>query len=291
MRRPLLEPCPDGARIAEVGTTADSGRHTAAMTGRLAVVTGGSSGIGAATAAALAGDGWHVVIVARGQQALFDVRDRLVAAGGAVSAEVLDAADGAAVAAMAHRILEEHGCPDVLVNAAGAGEWRFIEDTEPDLAASMMGAPYLAAFKLTAAFMAGMLRRRSGVIVHVGSPAALIPWPGATAYTAARWALRGLHEALRQDLRGTGVHSCHVIFGEVTSTYFETNAVSREHLPYLSRVLPAITPRQCGEVILDTIRTPRAQVIAPPSVRFLAAAGRLVPPAGRALVRWGGRSH
>ena len=261
------------------------------MAQRLAVVTGGSSGIGAATAAALAADGWTVVIAARGRQALFEVRDRLTAAGGTVFAEVLDAADGAAALAMAQRVEAEHGSPDVLVNAAGAGEWRFIEETEPALAAQMMGAPYFAAFNLTAAFMAGMLRRRSGVIVHVGSPASLIPWPGATAYTAARWALRGLHEALRQDLRRTGVHSCHVIFGEVTSTYFETNAVSRDHLPYLSRVLPAMTPRQCAEVILDTIRTPRARVIAPPAVRLLAAAGRLVPPAGRALVRWGGRSH
>lgn len=261
------------------------------MTQRLAVVTGGSSGIGAATAAALAGDGWKVVIVARGSDALLAVRDRLVAAGGDVVAEVADASAGEAVLEMARRVAAAHGVPDAIVNAAGAGEWRFIEETPPDLAAQMMGAPYAAAFNVTHAFMAGMLARGSGVIVHVGSPGSLVPWPGATAYTAARWALRGLHEALRQDLRGTGLHSCHVIFGEVTSPYFETNAVPRTNLPNLNRWVKAVSPRQCAEVITATIERPRAQVAYPPVVRLLVRLGLLVPPAGRLLAAWGARTH
>jgi NADP-dependent 3-hydroxy acid dehydrogenase YdfG len=262
------------------------------MTARpLALITGGSSGIGAATAATLAADGWRVVVVARGAAALHTVRDRLVATGGTVMAEVADASDGAAVLALAERIVAEHGVPNAIVNAAGAGEWRFAEETEPALAVQMMGAPYQAAFNTTSAFLPGMLQRGSGVLIHVGSPGAFVPWPGATAYVAARWALRGLHEALRQDLRGTGVSTSHVVFGEVTSPYFETNAVGRDQLPWLSRVVPAISPDQCAAVILDTIRTPRPQVIHPPLVRALVRAGRAVPPLGRRLAAWGARSH
>ena len=258
---------------------------------RLAVVTGGSSGIGAATAAALASDGWKVVIVARGAEALHSVRDRLVSAGGDVVAEVADAGDGTAVVELAARVVAGHGAPDAIVNAAGAGEWRFIEDTPPDLAAQMMNAPYFAAFNTTHAFMRPMLERRSGVIIHVGSPASFVPWPGATAYSATRWALRGLHESLRQDLIGTGLHTCHVVFGEVSSPYFESNAVPRETLPTLSRWVPAITPEECAGVILETVRRPRPEVIHPRRVWALVWAARLVPPVGRRVIAHGAPRH
>lgn len=258
---------------------------------RLALVTGGSSGIGAATAAALAARDWKVVIAARGEEALARVRDRLTAAGGDVVARAVDASDGTAVVAMAEQVLARDGVPDVIVNAAGAGEWRFIEDTPPAAALQMMGAPYGAAFNVTHAFLAPMLTRGSGVLLHVGSPASLIPWPGATAYASARWALRGLHEALRQDLIGTGMHSCHVIFGEVSSPYFDTNAVPRDELPRLSRWLPVTAPRECAQIIVATIARPRSQVLHPPVLRALLASARLAPPIGRRLIAWGAPRH
>lgn len=258
---------------------------------RLAVVTGGSSGIGAATATALAADGWRVVIVARGAEALREVEQRIVAPGGDVVAEALDAGDGSAVLEFAQRVLDTHGTPEAVVNAAGAGEWERVEHTPPDAAQRMMAAPFFAAYNITHAFMRPMLQRRTGVIIHVGSPASICPWPAATAYTAARWALRGLHEALRQDLVGTGVRSCHVIFGEVASPYFETNAVDRDSLPTLARWVPSIAPKECADVILDTIRRPRAEVIHPRAVRWLVWGARVCPPLGRRVVAHGRDRH
>lgn len=258
---------------------------------RLAVVTGASSGIGAAAAGALAADGWRVVMVARRREALDDVRTRIAAAGGDAVVEALDASDGDAVVAMAQRVLAEHGVPEAVVNSAGAGQWRFAEETPPTLAEQMMAAPYAAAYNTTHAFMGPMLARRSGVFVHIGSPASICPWPGATAYTTARWALRGLHEALRQDLRGTGLHSCHVVFSEVASAYFDANAVGRDQLPALSRYLPVLTPRDCATVILDTIRRPRPEVLHPWQLRALVWQYRLNPPLGREVAAWGGRRH
>ena len=258
---------------------------------RLAVVTGASSGIGAATAAALAEDGWRVVMIARGADKLNEVAGRIRAAGGDVVPRPLDAADGAAVVAMASEVMSEHGIPEAIVNSAGAGAWSFIEDTDPDEARTMMDAPYFAAYNTTHAFMPALLKAGRGVLIHVGSPASLGTWPGATAYTAARWALRGLHEALRQDLRGTGVATCHVLFGEVESEYFATNAVDRSEFPVLARYLPVMTPRECAEVILDTIRRPRPQVLYPRAYRWLFAQYRMFPAAGRALVAWGAPRH
>jgi uncharacterized protein len=149
----------------------------------------------------------------------------------------------------------------------------------------MMQAPYLAAFNTTRAFLPAMLARRRGVLLHVNSPAALQPWPGATGYAAARWALRGLHEALDMDLHGTGVRSCHVVFSEVSSAYFDANPGTRDRLPGIGRLIPTSTPEQCARVLLRTIDRPRRQVISPLALRLSWWSQNLAPWATRALVR------
>ena len=255
----------------------------------VAVVTGASSGIGAATARALGARGWAVVLVARRADRLDAIAADVEAAGGRAVVAALDAGDGAAVDAMAARVLGDLGAPDAVVNSAGAGVWRWIEDTDHDDLAAMLGAPFLAAWNVTRAFMPALLARGRGVVVHVGSPASLAPWPGATGYTTSRWALRGLHEALRQDLAGTGVRSCHVLFGEVSSEYFDANPDSHQHIPRVGRLIPVISPERAARVVLRTIDRPRAQVFAPPMLAALQVANRLAPRLVAVLARRTGR--
>ena len=83
-----------------------------------------------------------------------------------------------------------------------------------------MAAPYFAAFFLTRALLPDMLARNSGTIVNVTSIASHIVWPGAVAYTAGRWAMRGFTEALRADLSGTGVRTMLATFAAVSSPYW-----------------------------------------------------------------------
>ena len=136
-----------------------------------------------------------------------------------------------------------------------------------------------------------MLAADRGVIIHVGSPASRIPWPGATGYSAARWALRGLHESLCQDLAGTAVRSCHVVFGEVTSPYFDHNPESREHIPSLAAIIPIMTPEQCAGVIVRTAHRPRRQVIRPIMLGFFYAVASFAPAPTRWLIARTGRRH
>jgi uncharacterized protein len=250
--------------------------------GKLALVTGASSGIGAATAVALGREGWRVVLVARGRAALEEVARQVREAGGTPFVEAVDAADGEAVLQMAGRVRSAQGVPDVIVHCAGAGAFRFIEETPPAAAAAAIGAPFLAAFHVNHAFMADLLSRRSGLLVHVGSPASRLPFAGATAYIASRWALRGLHEALCEDLRGTGVRSSHVVFGKVASPYFEHNPGSEERIPGVTKLAPVQTPEACARVVLDVIRRPRRQVIVPFLYRLFYAMDAVAPR----LVRW-----
>jgi NADP-dependent 3-hydroxy acid dehydrogenase YdfG len=258
---------------------------------RVAVVTGASSGIGAATAKALAHDGWRVVLVARRAERLEELAAEISHAGGEAMTEALDGADGTAVLEMAERVRSEWGAPSLLVNSAGAGVWRFLEETSPDGIVDMMGAPYLAAANASRAFIPGMLDAGDGLMVHVGSPASVMPWPGATAYTASRWALRGLHEALCLDLAGTGVRSSLIYFGEVSSEYFEANPGSREHIPSIGKWIPISTPERCAEVILDVVRRPRRVVFYPFPLRLMAWMAAIAPAPTRWLIARTGRRH
>ena len=257
----------------------------------IAVVTGASSGIGAATAGLLASDGWRVVLVARRAERLEDLAAAIAAAGGEARAEALDAADGPAVMAMAERVRTDWGAPLLVVNSAGAGEWRFLEETSVEKIVEMMGAPYLAAANTCRAFMADMLAAKRGLFVHVVSPASVMPWPGATAYTASRWALRGLHEALCQDLRGTGVHSSLVYFGEVSSEYFEANPGSQEYIPKIGAWIPVSTPERCAEVVLKAVRRPRRVVFYPFALRLMAWLAAISPAPTRWLIARTGRQR
>ena len=147
--------------------------------GCAAVVTGASSGIGAATAVALACRGARaVVLLARTASALEEVAAEVRACGATSLPRAVDLADAAAVAEVAAAIQHEIGAPDLIVNGAGAGRFLFVEETSAADAAAMMAVPYLAAFHVTRAFLPAMLARQSGHIVNVTSPAALLDLRG-----------------------------------------------------------------------------------------------------------------
>ena len=148
-----------------------------------------------------------------------------------------------------------------------------------------MNAPYFAAFNFTQAFLPAMLDRRKGVIISINSPAAFLSWPSTVGYAAARMALRGFHEALAQDLHGTGVQSCHAVFGEVTSSYWEHNPGSLEKMPLLARIIPKMTPEVCAAALTDLARNPRHTMIRPWLLRFFIGFSALAPWLVRRLVR------
>jgi NADP-dependent 3-hydroxy acid dehydrogenase YdfG len=258
---------------------------------KVAVVTGASSGIGAATARLLAADGWRVVLVARRADRLQGLAGEIATTGGAALVEALDAADGAAMEAMADRVVSTWAPPSLVVNSAGAGIWRFLEETSPQQIVEMIGAPYLAAANACRAFMADMLTEGRGHFIHVGSPASLMPWPGATAYTASRWALRGLHEALSMDLVATGVSSSMIYFGEVSSEYFEANPDSHQYIPGIGGWIPVTSPECCAEVILGVVRRPRRVVFHPFQLRLMWWSASILPALTRWLVARTGRRH
>ncbi len=249
---------------------------------KLVLITGASSGVGAATARVFAGNGNRVVLVARSESLIDALASEI---GENAIAAPCDAADPDAVAAMAKQIQDNHGVPDVVINCAGAGQWKTLQDTTSTEAVTMMQAPYFAAFFVTKAFLPGMLDRKSGIVIHVNSPACIAPWPSSVGYTASRAALCGFHEALSQDLAKTGVQSCHVIFGKISSAYFDNNPGVAEKIPAISKTIPTLSPEKCAEILVELARRPRYSRIFPLMLRLQLGFAAFFPGITRWLLR------
>jgi short-subunit dehydrogenase len=243
----------------------------------LILITGASSGIGAATARAAARAGARVVLVARTQAALEAVAGEIRAAGGQAWVYAADLSDPVQVARMAVSVAREAGLPDIIVNSAGAGRWLFIEETSAEEAQEMMAAPYFTTFYTTRAFLPAMLARGSGQIVIINSPASRAAWPGATGYTAARWALKGFTEALRADLRGTGLSVTSVVPAKVLSPYFDHNPGTLERGPRLARLIPDLTTEQAAEGVLWAAAHNRREHVMPAMLRVFYGLHWLAP--------------
>ena len=201
------------------------------INGKTVLVTGASSGMGASIAKAMAKAGGRLLLLARREHALRAVADEITRAGGEARVYPVDLANATAVMDVARRITAEVGTPEIIVNNAGAGKWLFVEETSPEEAVQMMALPYFAAFYITRAFLPDMLKRNSGHIVNISSVGSRFVWPGATAYLAARWAVRGFTEALRADLYRTGIRVTLYESGVVGSPYWEHNPGSLVRVP------------------------------------------------------------
>jgi len=173
------------------------------LVGRSAVVTGASSGIGAAAARALAAEGAGVVLVARRMDRLEALAAELRARGAAVAAAAADMRREADVIGMVALARERFGGVDVLVNAAGLGRRAPLASAPTELWREMLEVNVLGLAIATREAIQDMERRGvAGHVVHVSSMAGhRIPSPDAAMYAATKFAVRALTEGLRQELR------------------------------------------------------------------------------------------
>ncbi|UYK75070.1 SDR family oxidoreductase [Xanthomonas sacchari] len=175
--------------------------------GKVVLITGGSSGIGLATAQRVAEAGAITVIVARGEQELHAARDAMNAKGGKVFAYTADLSDLADCDRLLKTVLDAHGHVDVLINNAGRSIRRSIElsyDRFHDFERTMQ-LNYFGSLRLIMGVLPGMTARRKGHIINVSSIGVLANSPRFSAYVASKAALDAWSRCAQGELSGKGI--------------------------------------------------------------------------------------
>jgi len=176
-----------------------------AVVGKRVLITGASSGIGAALARRLAGHGATVGLIARRPERLAEVLTDCWRTSPASTMWAADLADTAAVGELALRVWDEMGGVDVLVNNAATPKRRPVDALDPAEVEAVMSVNFFAPMRLTLAILPRMLARGHGVIVNVSSVGGRLGIIHETAYCASKFALCGWSESMAVDLHGTGV--------------------------------------------------------------------------------------
>jgi len=179
--------------------------------GKIAVVTGASSGIGRRIALELARRGATVVGLARRAELLAEVEGRLRAATPASATHVCDVADEKGFRRVLHEIEEQHGRIDVMVNDAGIEALTPVEDGLSDTFRAIVEVDFFGVVTGTLAVLPGMLARRSGIVVNVSSDSARAPEPRHGAYAASKAAVSAFTETVAHEVAGRGLH-VHVLY-------------------------------------------------------------------------------
>ncbi|MEP0546137.1 MAG: SDR family oxidoreductase [Rhodothermales bacterium] len=190
-----------------------------ALEGKAAIVTGASSGIGAATARALARAGASVALAARREDRLHALRDEIEADGGRALVVATDVTDRAAVQRLADRAKEAFGAIDVLVNNAGVMPLSYLKNMHVDEWLKMVDVNVNGVLHGIAAVLPTMMAQRSGFVVNVSSVAGRSLFPGGAVYCGTKFAVRAISEGMRQELTPT--------FG-IRVTCIEPGAVATE---------------------------------------------------------------
>lgn len=227
------------------------------LSGQVAVVTGGSRGIGCAYAAALAAAGAAVALVARSADQLAEVAETIAAAGGRALAIPADVTDAGALTRLAEEVERELGPVDLLVNNAGVARpigplweadalawWKNVEVN--------LRGPFLACHT----FLPGMIARGRGRIVNVASGSGISAIPYFSAYVTSKTALIRMTEVLAAELRGKGIALFAIEPGTVRTAMVEEILRSEEErrwLPWLKRIFDEeldVTPEHAAEMVL-----------------------------------------
>jgi 3-oxoacyl-[acyl-carrier protein] reductase len=172
---------------------------------KVIIITGASSGIGAATARRLARDGARLTLAARRLDKLKQVADEAQALGGEVLVVQADVRRREEIQQMVDATLKQWGRIDVLLNNAGVGYDTILVSMPPERIRDEIAINLTAVIECTQAVLSIMLRQKSGHVINVASIAGLIGLPGSVVYSATKFGVNGFSDALRREIRGKGV--------------------------------------------------------------------------------------
>ncbi len=243
--------------------------------GRVVLVTGASSGVGAAAAKAFAAEGAKVVLAARGKAELEQVVADVAAAGGVARAIPTDVADLAQCRALIDATLAAFGALDVLVNNAGANRRGEIERYTPEELAQVVHVNLVAPITLSRMALPHLHRsERGGAIVNVASLAGRVPLVHEAVYSATKFGLRAFTFALAEELHPSGVRVSAVSPGPIATDFILADP---DQVPDLVFSQPMSTAEQIAALVLDCAADGTLERVRPALGAKLATLGYLFP--------------
>jgi len=229
-------------------------------TGKTAVITGASSGIGRLLALRMARAGARVALVARRDAELRELATEIERHGGAALVLPCDVADRAQVFAAADRAVKELGAVDILVNNAGYGRHQRFLDWDLDDMERMLRVNFVGTLYWTKALLPHMVSRRTGWIVFMASVAGKLGVPDESAYVASKFAMVGLAEALSIEVEDAGLHVLTVCPGAINTPFFDAEALARMP-PVAKRMM--IEPERVVDATIDALARGKHEVTVP----------------------------
>jgi NAD(P)-dependent dehydrogenase (short-subunit alcohol dehydrogenase family) len=243
----------------------------------VAVVTGGSAGVGREVVRHLARAGWDVAVLARGAAGVAAAADEVDRLGCRALGCVVDVADGAAVDDAAERIERELGPIEAWVNVAFVGALRYFWDTDEATYRRITEVTYLGQVHGVQAALKRMRPRNRGVIVNVGSALAFRGIPLQAAYCGAKHAVKGFTESVITELlhEGSAIKVCMVQLPGLNTTQFDWNDNAFERHP--QPVAPIFQPEVAGRAVAYVVDHPRRNMWVGISTAYTIIGNRLAP--------------
>ena len=260
------------------------------LTDRVAVVTGGGSGIGRATSVLLAQRGCHVALVDVDERGMAETRRVLDPHGRRTSAHRADVSDADRMREVAEEVEQQHGACHVLVNNAGVtAAGRFEEERLEDLQ-WIVGINLWGVVNGCAAFIPALRRAGEGHIVNLSSMVGLIGLPGNGAYALTKGAVRSLSEALRGELAGANIGVTTAFPGAIRTNIMRTaRGAEAERIAGMTegRLAPLMfrPPEYAAERIVRGIERNRTRVVIGPDAHLLSILSRVAPGRTRLMGR------
>jgi len=244
--------------------------NRSALKGKVAVVTGGTRGIGRAIAQRLLEEGVKVAICGRLQKSVDEAAGQLSTIG-PVFAMQADVSNLAEVQAFVSAVERHYGGVDVLVNNAGSGRFGGVAELSPDDWNQMIGTNLTGVYYCCREILPILRKRSGGDVINISSLAGTNAFAGGAAYNASKFGLNGFSEAMMLDYRHEGIRVSYVMPGSVDTEFgggTAVNSSNREKAPERTETDAwKIDPADIAEVVVTMLSLPRRTTMSRVEIR------------------------